>query len=51
MLYSYEFEMIFFDTITSKKEPFIDQDSLLYAGGKQQTSKNRKYRKKNSNKV
>ena len=56
MLYSYEFEMIFFDTtdfdtITSNKEPFIDQDSLLYAGGKQQTSKNRKYRKKISNKV
>ena len=55
MLYSYEFEMIFFDTtdfdtITSNKEPFIDQDSLLYAGGKQQTSKNRKYRKKTQTK-
>ena len=50
MSYKYKFELIFFDTITSKKEPFIDQDSLLYAGGKQQTSKNRKYRKKTQTK-
>lgn len=46
MSYNYEFHIIFFDTISSKKEPLMDQSSLLSAGGKHQTSKNRKNKKK-----
>jgi hypothetical protein len=50
--YKYIFEMFCFDVPTSKKEDeMVYDDSLLYAGFKQQTSKNKKYRKNRTNRT
>ena len=54
--YKYIFAMFCFDVPTSKKEDEMtdevaSENSLLYAGGKHQTSKNKKYRKNRTNRT